>query len=46
MVNKHLAILDRLDEMGATALAVAPVPEEGLGLAINARLRRAAAPRD
>lgn len=39
-------VFHRLDEMGAKAIAVAPVPEEGLGLAINDRLRRAAAPRD
>ena len=30
---------------GRSAIAVAPVPETGLGLAINDRLRRAAAPR-
>ena len=34
-----------LDAMGADRIAVAPVPEEGLGVAINDRLRRAAAPR-
>ncbi len=34
-----------LDAMGAEQIAVAPIPEEGLGLAINDRLRRAAAPR-
>ena len=37
--------LHRLDAMGAP-IAVAPVPETGLGRAINDRLRRAAAPRD
>ena len=37
--------LRALDESGATAIAVMPVPEEGLGEAINDRLRRAAAPR-
>jgi len=31
--------------MGAERIAVAPVPETGLGRAINDRLRRAAAPR-
>jgi L-threonylcarbamoyladenylate synthase len=31
---------------GARRVAVSPVPETGLGLAINDRLRRAAAPRD
>lgn len=34
-----------LDEMGADRIAVSPVPETGLGAAINDRLRRAAAPR-
>ena len=38
----HLAELDR---SGATAIAVAPIPEHGLGEAINDRLLRAAAPR-
>ncbi|WP_442971025.1 L-threonylcarbamoyladenylate synthase [Roseovarius sp. D0-M9] len=37
--------LHRLDTGGATVIAVAPVPETGLGRAINDRLRRAAAPR-
>ncbi len=37
--------LRRLDRSGATALAVMPIPEHGLGVAINDRLRRAAAPR-
>jgi L-threonylcarbamoyladenylate synthase len=36
--------LHRLDETAA-AIAVAPIPETGLGEAINDRLRRAAAPR-
>ncbi|MBD5075452.1 translation factor Sua5, partial [Xanthomonas citri pv. citri] len=35
----------RLDASGAPTIAVVPVPEEGLGEAINDRLRRAAAPR-
>ena len=35
----------RLDASGAAAIAVEPVPETGLGEAINDRLRRAAAPR-
>ncbi|MCR9070486.1 MAG: L-threonylcarbamoyladenylate synthase [Alphaproteobacteria bacterium] len=39
------AHLRRLDRPGVTAIAVAPVPEAGLGAAINDRLRRAAAPR-
>lgn len=38
--------LHRLDAKGASAIAVAPIPETGLGRAINDRLRRAAAPRD
>ena len=39
------ALLRALDRPGVTAIAVAPVPETGLGAAINDRLRRAAAPR-
>lgn len=38
------AVLHQLDE-AATRIAVAPIPREGLGEAINDRLRRAAAPR-
>jgi L-threonylcarbamoyladenylate synthase len=34
-----------LDQMGADRIAVSPIPEVGLGRAINDRLRRAAAPR-
>jgi len=37
--------LHRLDAMGAAHIAVAPIPDHGLGRAINDRLRRAAAPR-
>jgi L-threonylcarbamoyladenylate synthase len=37
------AFLAELDRSGASAIAVAPVPETGLGEAINDRLRRAAA---
>jgi len=37
--------LRRLDRSGAMGLAVMPIPEHGLGAAINDRLRRAAAPR-
>jgi L-threonylcarbamoyladenylate synthase len=40
------AALRALDAAGAAAIAVAPIPEAGLGEAINDRLRRAAAPRD
>ncbi len=39
------AMLRRLDASGAARIAVAPIPEHGLGEAINDRLRRAAAPR-
>lgn len=39
------AVLHRLDAAGVERIAVAPVPETGLGRAINDRLRRAAAPR-
>jgi L-threonylcarbamoyladenylate synthase len=38
--------LHALDARGAAAIAVSPIPEVGLGRAINDRLRRAAAPRD
>ncbi|MEM6483050.1 MAG: L-threonylcarbamoyladenylate synthase, partial [Pseudomonadota bacterium] len=37
--------LHTLDASGAAAIAVAPVPEKGLGRAINDRLRRAASER-
>lgn len=37
--------LHALDALGATGIAVSPIPEVGLGRAINDRLRRAAAPR-
>lgn len=40
------AYLHRLDDPRWTGIAVAPIPETGLGRAINDRLRRAAAPRD
>jgi L-threonylcarbamoyladenylate synthase len=41
------AMLRALDnELGYTGIAVAPIPEQALGLAINDRLRRAAAPAD
>lgn len=38
--------LHLLDRGGPKGIAVAPVPDHGLGRAINDRLRRAAAPRD
>src|SRR5690625_4105993 len=41
----HLRRLDRMGS-GKCRIAVAPIPEKGLGLAINDRLARAAAPRD
>lgn len=37
--------LHRADAADAAAIAIAPIPSDGLGLAINDRLRRAAAPR-
>jgi L-threonylcarbamoyladenylate synthase len=37
--------LRTLDAAGVATIAVMPVPHEGLGEAINDRLRRAAAPR-
>jgi L-threonylcarbamoyladenylate synthase len=40
------AMLRALDLPGVAGIAVMPVPETGLGLAINDRLRRAAAPRE
>jgi L-threonylcarbamoyladenylate synthase len=40
------ATLHDLDRMDVAGIAVVPVPETGLGAAINDRLRRAAAPRD
>ncbi|HEY8577795.1 MAG TPA: L-threonylcarbamoyladenylate synthase [Devosia sp.] len=39
------SMLHELDAMGVGTIAVAPIPDEGLGEAINDRLRRAAAPR-
>lgn len=40
------AALRALDDTSASAIAVAPIPERGLGEAINDRLRRAALGRD
>lgn len=40
------AAMRELDKAGATAIAVEPIPAEGLGEAIRDRLSRAAAPRD
>lgn len=39
-------MLRRLDETGVDVIAVMPIPDMGLGEAINDRLKRAAAPRD
>lgn len=39
------SMLHELDAVGAGVIAVAPIPETGLGEAINDRLHRAAAPR-
>jgi L-threonylcarbamoyladenylate synthase len=42
----HLfALMRELDRSGAVRIAVMPIPQRGLGEAINDRLRRAAAPR-
>ena len=38
-------LLRKLDASGAKRIAVAPIPQHGLGEAINDRLRRAAADR-
>jgi len=38
--------LHRLDARGGAVIAVSPIPHHGLGVAINDRLTRAAAPRD
>ncbi|QJU57777.1 threonylcarbamoyl-AMP synthase [Sphingomonas sp. AP4-R1] len=49
LVEAAAALFDALHEADMSAragIAVAPIPEEGLGLAINDRLHRAAAPRD
>lgn len=48
LVEAAAALFDALHEAeasGAAGIAVAPIPTEGLGLAINDRLTRAAAPR-
>jgi len=39
------AMMRQLDEGGAKQIAVSPIPQHGLGEAINDRLKRAAAPR-
>jgi len=40
------SMLHQLDASGSSTIAVAPIPDVGLGEAINDRLRRAAAPRE
>ncbi|MEM8643512.1 MAG: L-threonylcarbamoyladenylate synthase [Pseudomonadota bacterium] len=40
--TRLFSALRRLDETGASQIAVMPIPEDGLGEAINDRLRRAA----
>jgi L-threonylcarbamoyladenylate synthase len=40
------AMLRRLDRPSFTGIAVMPIPEHGLGRAVNDRLRRAAEPRE
>lgn len=39
-------LMHQADASGAASIAVTPIPQHGVGLAINDRLRRAAAPRD
>jgi L-threonylcarbamoyladenylate synthase len=38
--------MKKADSSGAAVIAFSPIPDEGLGEAINDRLRRAAAPRE
>lgn len=47
LIEAAATLFDALHQLDALArpIAVAPIPETGLGLAINDRLRRAAAPR-
>jgi L-threonylcarbamoyladenylate synthase len=40
---KLFDLLHRADQSKKTAIAVAPIPQSGLGMAINDRLARAAA---
>ena len=44
--TRLFAALREMDALGPSCIAVAPIPDEGLGEAINDRLQRAAAPRD
>lgn len=43
--SRLFELLHEADASGRTSIAVAPIPDIGLGVAINDRLRRAAAPR-
>jgi len=43
--TRLFAALREMDALAPTCIAVAPIPDEGLGEAINDRLQRAAAPR-
>lgn len=40
------SMLRQLDKSGRDTIAVAPIPNHGIGVAINDRLKRAAAPKD
>ncbi len=40
------AMLDELDQAGTKMIAVQKIPEQGLGIAINDRLKRAAVPKE
>lgn len=40
------SMMRKLDQLKLSAIAVAPIPQTGLGRAINDRLKRAAAPKD
>jgi L-threonylcarbamoyladenylate synthase len=44
--TRLFAALHRADAAAKPRIAVAPIPEQGIGAAINDRLRRAAAPRE
>ncbi len=43
--NRLYACLRSLDSLGKAVIAIAPIPMTGLGVAINDRLKRAAAPK-
>lgn len=45
-VANLFGLLKRADQTGAAGIAVTPIPDHGLGEAINDRLKRAAAPRE